>query len=144
MASFPKECVPLRGSQGEIDRLNRLRKQLPPHDWSHEACHKMSDLEAKRLGKLIEKRMRMAYGVGCVEVDQEDGRVCETRTHCRLPPLDPCVPTCLFPCDRVCVNEITKLTVMESQQLYPPPRPSSPQCKDCFHWEDRAIYTIAA
>ena len=76
MASLPKESVPLKGSNGEIDRLRRFHRQLPPYDWNPEACHKLSELESKRFLKLAEKRRRTAYGVGSVEVDQAE-KVCE-------------------------------------------------------------------
>ena len=64
MQSLPPECVPAVGAEGESYRRTQCFTQLPLYDFSLEACHKMSDLEKKRMGKFTERRRTKFFGVG--------------------------------------------------------------------------------
>ena len=68
MASLPKNCVPLRGSKAERERLRRITYQHPQHDSNIEYCHDMPDLEKKRMVKFTERRKKKFFGIGKVFV----------------------------------------------------------------------------
>ena len=68
MQSLPRECVPAVGTEGESYRRTQCFTQLPLYDFSLEACHKMSDLEKKRMGKFTERRRTKFFGVGKVKL----------------------------------------------------------------------------
>lgn len=67
MKCLPKEKVPIRGSVGEKTRIQEFMRQLPTYDSSLDACHKMADLDKRRMTKFIERRQTRFFGVG--EVD---------------------------------------------------------------------------
>ncbi len=66
MASLPQNCVPLRGSKVEQERLKRITHQHPHHDSNIEYCHVMPDIEKKRMIKFAERRKKKFSGIGKV------------------------------------------------------------------------------
>ena len=68
MECLPGECVPLRGTEGEVYRLQQLTHQLPAYDHDPEACHKLTEVETRRMAKFVDRRKRRFFGVGAVEV----------------------------------------------------------------------------
>ena len=77
MSSLPEDCVPLKGKPGEAHRARQFSLQLPTHDASPEACHKLSDLEKKRLLKFVERRKSKNFGVGSIELlESSSSKVC--------------------------------------------------------------------
>lgn len=70
MSSLPKECVPLKGSQGEKHRAQQFLHQLPAYDSSPEVCHKMTELEKKRMLKFVERRKNKFFGIGTVSLEE--------------------------------------------------------------------------
>ena len=68
MESLPKECVPALGTEGERYRRTQCFQQLPIYDFSLEACHKMSEREAKRHAKITTRRRDEGFGVGIVKL----------------------------------------------------------------------------
>ena len=72
MGCLPKEKVPLRGSDGDKLRIQQFTRQLPTYDNSLDACHKMTDLEKKRMTKLIERRKTKFFGTGEVDTMTAD------------------------------------------------------------------------
>ena len=75
MQSLPREVVPLRGSKGEKHRIEQYMRQLPAYDHSLAACHKMEDLDKKRMTKFIDRTKRRFFGVGAVNIMDEDTQV---------------------------------------------------------------------
>ena len=67
MQSLPAECVPVLGTEGESYRRKQCYTQIPLYDFSLDACHKMSDLEKKRFGKLTSRREE-SFGVGTLKL----------------------------------------------------------------------------
>lgn len=79
MQSLPSECVPAVGTEGESYRRTQCFHQLPLYDFSLEACHKMSNLEKKRMGKFTERRRTRFIGVGKLKLKStRDDQVRET------------------------------------------------------------------
>ena len=77
MGSLPKECVPAVGMEGDRYRRSQCFQQLPLYDFSLEACHKMSDLEIKRHGKITARRRDKFFGVGSVKLQStQEKTVC--------------------------------------------------------------------
>ena len=76
MQSLPTGCVPKRGAEGEEQRMQRFTQQMPVYDFSLDVCHKLTELEKKRMLKFVEKRRKESYGVGTVELEMsEEGKV---------------------------------------------------------------------
>lgn len=74
--SLPSGCVPKKGKEGEEQRVQRFTQQMPVYDFSLDVCHKLTELEKKRMLKFVEKRRKESYGVGTVELEMsEEGRV---------------------------------------------------------------------
>lgn len=59
--------VPLKGSKGEKYRIEQFKQQLPEWDSNIDACHKMDDLDKKRMSKCIDRTKRRFFGVGSVD-----------------------------------------------------------------------------
>ena len=68
MQSLPPEFAPLVSSEGETYRRMQCFLQLPLYDFSLDACHKMTDVEKKRMIKFAERRQREFFGVGCLKL----------------------------------------------------------------------------
>ena len=84
MRCLPKEKVPLRGSDGEKLRIQQFTRQLPTYDSSLDACHKMADLDKKRMTKFIERRKNRFFGMG--EVDTMTAEESKVHTDmCTMP-----------------------------------------------------------
>ena len=76
-SSLPKECVPLKGSEGAKWRVLAFFRQWPAHDSSLEACHSMEDIEQKRMTKFVTRRKRKFFGIGEVHLlISQDNKVC--------------------------------------------------------------------
>ena len=73
MSCLPNDHVPLRGSEGERMRARLYLNQLPPHDTNPASCHKLSDLEKKRLVKFAERRKNKSSSVGNVVMLEQEG-----------------------------------------------------------------------
>lgn len=73
MQCLPKEFIPVRGSNGEKQRVKLFMIQLPAHDSIPEACHKMAELDKKRMRKFVDRRKNKYFGVGEIgmELDEE-------------------------------------------------------------------------
>ena len=72
MEGLPEECVPVVGTEGERYRRSQCFLQLPVYDFSLEACHKMSELETKRHGKITTKRRNESFGIGAVKLQSSE------------------------------------------------------------------------
>ena len=70
MQSLPEECVPLKGTPGEHYRSQQFIHQHPPQDLNPENCHKLTDLDRKRMAKFAERRKNRFHGVGTVELQK--------------------------------------------------------------------------
>ena len=66
MKSLPSEYVPAKGTPGALWRVQQYTRQLPPYDFDCGACHKMADLEKRRLVKFVDKRRDQCEGRGRV------------------------------------------------------------------------------
>ena len=62
MECLPKNCRPYKGSKAEQERQERFNYQHPLHDANVEFCHKISELEKKRMIRFGAKR------IGCIDV----------------------------------------------------------------------------
>ena len=69
MQCLPKDFVPVRGSNGEQERLKLFMKQFPAHDSVIDACHKMAELDKKRMKKFVDRRKNKYFGVGEVGLE---------------------------------------------------------------------------
>ncbi len=67
MRCLPADKIPLRGSKGEKYRIQQFNEQLPEYDSNIDACHKMDDLDKKRMGKFIDRTKRRFFGIGSVD-----------------------------------------------------------------------------
>ena len=81
MQSLPAECIPALGTEGERYRRKQCSLQLPLYDFSLDACHKMSDLEMKRYGKLTTRRKENSFGVGTLKLRGTDDAMVGVYTH---------------------------------------------------------------
>lgn len=81
MDSLPEEHVPLRGSKGEEKRNRLYLHQLPLHDLDPEACHKMTEIEKKRLVRFADKFKKNACGVGIIQLIQTKEKMV-VNIHC--------------------------------------------------------------
>ena len=88
MQCLPKDKVPLRGSRGEKHRIQQFMQQLPVYDSNLDACHKMADLDKKRMGKFVDRTKRRFFGVGSVD------KMTATESLVRLTNCMQCVLTC--------------------------------------------------
>lgn len=68
MLCLPKNCVPYKGSNAELQRRECFMHQHPSHDANVELCHEMPDLEKKRHVKFGEKRTINNFGLGRVSI----------------------------------------------------------------------------
>lgn len=75
MSSLPKNCQPLKGSKAERQREDNFKYQHPLQDVNADFCHKLSDLEKKRLIKFGERRIRDCFGVGKVFIMSDADKV---------------------------------------------------------------------
>lgn len=82
MQSLPKEVVPLRGSKGEKHRIEQYMQQLPAYDYSLVACHKMEDLDKKRMTKFIDRTKKRFFGIGAVGVMADDNQLVSKHYIC--------------------------------------------------------------
>ena len=82
MDSLPKEYVPVVGTEGERHRRAQWFLQLPVYDFSLEACHKMSDLENKRHGRITTRRRDECFGVGAVKLKGTEEKMVRSLSYC--------------------------------------------------------------
>lgn len=75
MKSLPVEYVPMKGTPGALWRIQQYTAQLPPYDFDSGACHKMTDLEKRRLIKFAEKRRSQCEGRGRVSATSAEVKV---------------------------------------------------------------------
>ena len=68
MECLPEECVPRVGTEGARHHRAHCFLQLPLYDFSLEACHKMTDLENKRHGRITTRRREESFGVGAIKL----------------------------------------------------------------------------
>lgn len=73
MQCLPADYIPIRGSKGENQRLRSFMKQHPAYDILPDTCHKMAELDKKRMKKFVEKHKTKFLGVGelGIELDQK-------------------------------------------------------------------------
>lgn len=66
MKCLPEDHVPLIGTIGEMTHARLYLNQLPSQDFNPDACHKLTDIEQRRLVKFADRRRTKASGVGTV------------------------------------------------------------------------------
>ena len=66
MKCLPEDHRPLLCTIGEMTHARLYLNQLPSQDFDPESCHKLTDIERRRLVKFADRRRTKAAGVGAV------------------------------------------------------------------------------